>query len=90
MREAELSIINPLGLHARAAAQLVRLSCRFRSRVTIARTDDGMCANAKSILSVLTLAASLGTVLIIAAEGEDEADALEAITSLFANGFGEL
>ena len=90
MREAEIAVINPLGLHARAAAQLVRLSCCFRSKVTIARTDDGMCANAKSILSVLTLAASIGTALTIAADGDDEADAIEAITSLFANGFGEL
>jgi phosphotransferase system HPr (HPr) family protein len=90
MLEREISVINPLGLHARAAAQLVRLANSFRSKITLERTDTAVFADAKSILSVLTLAASMGTMLIVKVTGEDEEAALEAVTELFATGFGEI
>ena len=85
-----LEITNPLGLHARAAAHLVRLAGSFKSRILISRTDTSVVADAKSILSVLTLAASKGTVLILKVEGDDETMAFNAVVRLFENGFGEL
>lgn len=90
MLEREISVINPLGLHARAAAQLVRVANRFRSKITLERTDTAVFADAKSILSILTLSASMGTVLTVKVTGEDGNDALEAITNLFRTGFGEI
>lgn len=90
MPEATVTVSNPLGLHARAAAQLVKTAGVFRSRVTIDRTDRQISANAKSILSVLSLAASRGTELRIKVEGEDEDAALKAVVGLFNNGFGEI
>lgn len=90
MLQTEIKIINPLGLHARAAAQLVRLAGKFSCSIFIKRTDNNLFANAKSILSVLTLAASKGTILILEADGDDEKEAFEEIKTLFANGFGEL
>jgi len=90
MLEGSITVVNPLGLHARAAAQLVRFAGKFRSRVILRREDTGAFANAKSILSVLALAASVGTILKIEAEGEDEQDAFDALTAMFADGFGEM
>ena len=89
MREAELSITNALGLHARAAAHLVRLASGFKCGITLTRLDSGVSANAKSILSVLHLAAGCGTKMIVTADGVDEEDAIERITKLFADNFGE-
>ena len=63
MLEAQVKIINQLGLHARAAAQLVRLAGKFKSRIMLERIDNAVTADAKSILSVLTLAAAKGTQL---------------------------
>lgn len=90
MREEFLPIVNTLGLHARAAAQLVRLAATFSSSLTLYRNDTGLTANAKSILSVLHLAASSGTRIKLIADGEDEDAAVEAIVKLFSDGFGEL
>ncbi len=90
MREGNVKVINPLGLHARAAAQLVRLAGKFRSRITITRPDNSAFADAKSMLSVLTLAASKNTVLELKVEGEDEESAFAAVTGLFKSGFGEI
>lgn len=90
MLEATVKIINPLGLHARAAAQLVRLAGTFKSRIKLTRLDNAVMADAKSILSVLTLAAARGTELELNVEGEDEAEALNAIEEIFNNGFGEI
>lgn len=89
MLEATVRVTNTLGLHARAAAQLVRLANRFKSEIVLRRTDTGVSANAKSILSVLNLAAALGTELTISANGGDESDAIAEITSLFTGNFGE-
>ena len=83
-----------LGLHARAAAKLVRVASSFRSRVTLCRLDgpsgSNVSADAKSILSVLMLAASCGTELQASAEGIDEEAAIDAVDRLFADGFGEM
>ena len=90
MPEREVDIINELGLHARAAAQLVRMAAGFRCRVTIKRIDTGVSANAKSILSVLYIAAGYGVKLLITTEGDDEIEALDQIEKLFLDGFGEM
>jgi len=90
MLEASFTVLNPLGLHARAAAQLVRLASGFKSKILLSRPDTNAFADAKSILSILTLAASMGTVLFLKVEGEDESDALEAVDRLFGEGFGEI
>ena len=90
MLEGSVKVVNPLGLHARAAAQLVRLAARFRSRITLKREDSGAFANAKSILSVLALAAPIGTTLLVEVEGDDEQEASDAIADIFARGFGEI
>jgi phosphocarrier protein HPr len=89
MLEARIRVTNALGLHARAAAQLVRLANTFGGEITITRTDNGNAANAKSILNVLNLAAARGVELVITADGDDESVAVEAIMALFANKFGE-
>lgn len=90
MVKRQLPIVNALGLHARASAQLVRLAASFNSTIKLVRDDTGLEANAKSILSVLHLAASLGTGLHVIADGDDEEDAVVAIEKLFQNGFGEI
>jgi phosphocarrier protein HPr len=83
----EVCIRNALGLHARAAARFVHTASRFRSRVTVSRSGTTM--DGKSILGILLLAASQGTVLRLVAEGEDEAAAVDALTILIESGFGE-
>ena len=90
MPEANIKIINPLGLHARAAAQLVRLAGTFKARVTLMRLDNQVVADAKSILSVLTLAAGKGTELKLTVEGIDEQVAFDSVKEIFAKGFGEI
>jgi phosphotransferase system HPr (HPr) family protein len=90
MLEKRLKIVNPLGLHARAAAQLVRLAGSFQSRIILMRTDSAMTADAKSILNVLTLAASKGVELDVEVEGPDEGAAMQAVEDIFARGFGEI
>jgi phosphocarrier protein HPr len=90
MLDGSVKVVNPLGLHARAAAQLVRLAGKYRSLITLRRHDSGAFANAKSILSVLALAAPIGTMLVIEVDGSDEHEAFEAVMSLFAEGFGEI
>ena len=90
MIERSLLIRAPLGLHARAAAKLVRVVSGYQSEVLLRRVDGGATADAKSILSVLMLAASRGTTLQASVEGVDEDAAMTAIDQLFADGFGEL
>ena len=89
MRSAVLTITNELGLHARAAAQLVKRLSGYHSRITIKRIDIDRSVDAKSILAVLTLAAAKGTIVEIIAEGEDESDVVSTVSELFAKGFGE-
>lgn len=89
MVQRTLLVTARLGLHARAAAKLVRLASSFDSKVELRRSDSGVSADAKSILSVLMLAAACGTQLHATAEGTDEEAALSAIDELFNDGFGE-
>ncbi len=90
MLKGQVIIINRLGLHARAAAQLVRLASGFQSKIILLRADNSVVADAKSILSVLTLAASKGVKLEIEVEGKDAENAFQAVQAIFKNGFGEL
>lgn len=90
MLEAKIKVINQLGLHARAAAQLVKTASKFKSRIILVREDNAVLADAKSILSVLTLAAAKGTEIKLQVSGEDEQEALRATLDLFAGGFGEV
>lgn len=89
MLERKVKIVNQLGLHARAAAQLVKLASSFQSSITLKRADNSVIADAKSILSVLTLAAPKGTEIFVNVEGVDEEKALDEIEKIFQNGFGE-
>ena len=89
MTERDVTIANRLGLHARAAAQLVKTAGLFKSSVRLERCDSSAFADAKSILSVLMLAASRGTQLRLRAIGVDEAEAADTICALFENRFGE-
>lgn len=79
-----------LGLHARAAAKLVRVAAGFQSQLSIERIDTGTTADAKSILSVLMLAATRGTELRVRADGVDEQEAMLAFDFLFEQEFGEV
>ena len=87
MAHRELTIVNKLGLHARAAAKLVTLASKFESDITIKRGEQEV--NAKSIMGVMMLAASRGTRLIILADGEDEQDAIDSLEKLVGEKFGE-
>jgi phosphocarrier protein len=89
MIEREVRVVNRLGLHARAAAKLVRAASGFRSAVRLERADRQGSADAKSILSVLVLAAARGTELKVTADGADERAALDAVCHLITGGFGE-
>ena len=89
MAETKLKVTSRLGLHARAAANLVRVASQFRSSLTLQRLDGNAEADAKSILSILTLAASRGTDLRIVASGVDEEEALQAVVGLFSRDFDE-
>lgn len=89
MAERRLQVTSRLGLHARAAANLVRVASKFESSLTLQRLDGSAEADAKSILSILTLAASRGTDLKIIAHGVDEQQALDAIVGLFSRDFDE-
>lgn len=87
MIEKETEIVNRLGLHARAAAKLVHMAGNFQSKVTVEK--DGDEVDAKSILGVLLLAASQGTKVTIRCNGQDEEQAMQAVTGLIANRFDE-
>jgi len=90
MIERRVTVVNRLGLHARAAARLVRTASAYHSTVRIELADRSAAADAKSILSVLMLAAARGTELRATAEGIDEQEALDAVCALIASGFGEM
>ena len=77
-----MEIVNKLGLHARAAAKLVELASRFGSRISLRR--EGREADAKSIMRVMMLAASKGTSIEVVAQGDDAAEAVDAIGALVA------
>ena len=87
MISKELTIVNKLGLHARAAARFVTVASSFSSSIDIAR--DGQKVNGKSIMGVMMLAASRGTELVIITDGNDEVEAADSLAGLVTDRFGE-
>ena len=87
MPERTVQIVNKNGLHARPAAEIVKLAAKFQSEITIARED--LDVNGKSIMGVMMLAAEHGSMIILRAEGPDADQALEALATLVSNKFGE-
>ena len=87
MKRTQVTLSNQLGLHARAAAKLVHLAKTFTSDIQLGK--DGTQVDAKSIMSVLLLAAPVGTKLELRVEGEDEMEAFAAIRQLIDERFGE-
>lgn len=88
MQETTLKIPNRLGLHARAAAQLVQTANRFKSEVLVRKED--LEVNGKSIMGILMLAAPQGSRISLSVQGEDEQEAIKALTELVNDGFGEM
>lgn len=87
MIKAPITIINKLGLHARAAAKLSALAGSFSCQIQIEK--NGRCVDCKSIMAVMMLAASKGTEVVLHLDGEDETHALDALTTLINNRFDE-
>jgi phosphocarrier protein HPr len=87
MIKQNIEITNKLGLHARAAAKLSHLANTFTSKIFLIYNQDKV--NAKSLLGILTLAASIGTRITIIADGKDEKKAMEEIVGLFEKKFNE-
>ena len=87
MPSADLTIVNKLGLHARASAKLTQLANGFKSDVWLSR--NGRRVNAKSIMGVMMLAAGKGASIMVEAEGADADAALAAMRELIAGKFGE-
>jgi phosphocarrier protein HPr len=86
--ERSAKIVNPLGMHARPAAEFVKVAGRFKSAVQV-RKDD-LTVNGKSIMGVMMLAAECGSSLSITVDGEDAEQAMEALLALVADGFHEM
>ena len=82
-----MTVVNALGIHARAAARFVHLASQFESRVRVAHEAREM--DGKSIMGILLLAAARGTTITISAEGRDEQAAIAALGALVQSGFGE-
>jgi len=87
MTSRDVTVVNQLGMHARAAAKFVHLAARFAARVRVARDEREM--DGKSIMGLLLLAAGRGSVVRISADGPDERDAVAALAALVESGFGE-
>jgi phosphocarrier protein len=83
----ELEIVNKLGLHARASAKLTQTAGQFAAEIWLSRNERRV--NAKSIMGVMMLAAARGTKIVLETEGPDEAEAIEALSRLVAERFGE-
>ena len=87
MTSQDVTVVNQLGMHARAAAKFVHVAGRYRSRVRVSR--DAREMDGKSIMGILLLAAARGSTITISADGSDEADAVAALAALVESGFGE-
>ncbi len=87
MQKRDITIINKLGLHARAAAKLVNTASGFGAEVTLSR--NGQAVNGKSIMGVMMLAAAKGSVVRLQTAGEDEEAAMQALVALVDDRFGE-
>ncbi|MFB9885761.1 HPr family phosphocarrier protein [Balneatrix alpica] len=88
MLEQRITLINKLGLHARATAKLINVTTQFSSKIMMGRSPDRL-VDAKSIMSVMLLAASKGTELYFQIEGNDETEAWQAIEEIILQRFGE-
>ena len=86
--EREAKIVNPLGMHARPAAEFVKVAGRFKSAVEVRK--DTLAVNGKSIMGVMMLAAERGSSLFIKTDGEDAEEAMDALLALVADGFHEM
>ena len=87
MKEEKVTIPNKLGMHARSAAAFAKLAATFASHVEVEK--DSMRANGKSIMELLTVAAAMGSQIMVRAAGADEDAALQALVALVEDGFGE-
>jgi len=87
MLQRETTIVNKLGLHARASAKLTQLAGRFQCEIWMTRNARRI--NAKSIMGVMMLAAGIGSTVLIETDGEDESQAMDELLALIANKFGE-
>lgn len=87
MLEREIEITNKLGLHARAAAKLVKVAGAYTSSIEIEKQDQRV--NAKSIMSVMMLAASRGNLVKVFVQGDDQEDAMASVLELIESKFGE-
>lgn len=87
MSELELQICNQRGLHARASAKFVKCAEQFKAKVTVSK--DGTSVDARSIMGLMMLGASIGCTIAVSAEGKDADDALDAISDLVARRFDE-
>jgi phosphocarrier protein HPr len=87
MKEKELLIENKLGLHARAAAQIVKTASTYTSKIVLAK--DGLEVDGKSIMGIMMLAAAKGSSVVVQTHGGDEAQALAGLEQLFKDKFGE-
>lgn len=87
MLSRTVTVVNPLGMHARAAARFVRLASRYESTISVGR--DSRVIDGKSIMGILLLAAARGVMITISAEGSDETSAVEALCALVESGFSE-
>lgn len=87
MKSVELTIENEVGLHARPATLFVKAAQKHQAEITV--SFDGKSVSAKSLLGLLTLAVTKGSVISVAAEGEDAEVALAALSELVSNNFGE-
>ena len=87
MTSQSVSVVNQLGMHARAAAKFVHLAGQFQARVKVGRHGREM--DGKSIMGLLLLAAARGTIITISADGADEQRAVDALVALVQSGFGE-
>ena len=87
MTSQQVTLVNQLGMHARAAAKFVHLATRFTARVRVGREHREM--DGKSIMGILLLAAARGSTITITADGSDERDAVDALVALVESGFGE-
>ena len=88
MIETQITVINKLGLHARASSKLAQLAASFSSTIKIGKSEDNL-VDCKSIMALMLLAAGIGTELVMQVEGKDEALATEKIKELFEDYFGE-
>lgn len=88
MIERDATIVNPLGMHARPAAELVKTASKFRAAIHVQRGE--LKVNAKSILGVMMLAAEQGSTITLRADGDDAAAAIDALCALVADGFHEM